>query len=545
MNMQVSNFGAAQIATNGGSLSTIVQDSSKTSPPATSSVASTVKPAVPSSIQQKYDAAQVRLANAYAMAEGGPFNLFSQAREGEIQNARRTLSDMRQDFPGLVNSQNGNGVTTSTTGIANVPSSIQQKYDAAQVRLANAYAMPEGGPFNLFSQAREGEIQNARRTLSDMRRDFPGLLDSQNGNGVATSNTSTTVNKTTAASTTVVSSNAASTVNSVNSNAASTTAAKPSEAATAEEAKSASGALGAYMHSNNIDAVDVNKLYDIANNSTGQVPEDVQKAAAFMVKNPAAYKAIETNDIAGADGISARANFDKAAQGLVEFNQPAAGKPAAASKLNLAQQTKNASGTLAAYMRADNIGSVDMNQLYAIANNSDRQTSDDVRNAAAFMLKNPDAYRTIETNDVGGVDGISGLSNFENMAMGKIKLAESSSTASTTVPDKKIVKQTKSSVDTSVAAPALSLAQEGKRAAGTLAAYVRSNNVDLVDPNMLYTLTMNADKKASKDVQKAASFILTRPDTFKAIETSIWSVVDGRASAEDLNRAAQGMTKLS
>ncbi len=544
MNMQVSNFGTTQVATNVGSLSTIVQDSSKTSPGVTSSVASSVaspaKPAVPSSVQQKYDAAQVRLANAYAMPEGGIFNLLSQARQGEIQNARRTLSDMRQDFPGI----------TGQAGANAVPAEVRKTYEMQLGKLADADAMPVNvGPFGfIFEAPRNDARQHAKDAIAGMEKDFPGLVNSQNGNAVTASNTSTTSptgKTTTAASTTVASSNAAANVNSVNSSATSTTAAKPSEAATAEEAKSASGALGAYMHSNNIDSVDVNKLYAIANNGTGQVPEDVQKAAAFMVKNPAMYKAIETNDIAGADGISARANFDKAAQGLVAFNQPAAGTPAAASKLNLAQQTKNASGTLAAYMRTDNIGSVDMNQLYAIANNSDRQTTDDVRNAAAFMLKNPDAYRTIETNDVGGVDGISGLSNFENMAMGKIKLAESSSSASTAVPDKKIVQQTKTSVDTSVAAPPLTVAQEGKRAAGTLAAYARSNNVDLVDPNMLYSLTMNTDKKASKDVQKAASFMLTHPDTFKTIETSMWSVVDGRASAEDFNRAAQGMTKLS
>jgi hypothetical protein len=39
--------------------------------------------------------------------------------------------------------------------------------------------------------------------------------------------------------------------------------------------------------------------------------------------------------------------------------------------------------------------------------------------------------------------------------------------------------------------------------------------------------------------------MLTRPDTFKRIETSQWAVVDGRASKEDLNRAAQGLTKFA
>jgi hypothetical protein len=539
MIMPVTTFGTTQVNTTVGNLSTIVQDSNKTSSGGTSSfttsVTSSTPSVIPSSVQKKFDAAQVRLANAYAMPEGGFANILSMARQGEIQNARRAVADMRQDFPGITGQSGGNAV----------PAEARKAYEMQQGRLADADSMSSNpGGFGFFFEAQRNDArQQAKAAMAGMEKDFPGLVKSQNGKAIATSNTSSTstLNKTTQGAST----KAVTDISSVNSSLTSTTAGKPSEVATAEEAKSASGALGAYMHSNNIDTVDVNKLYAIANNGTGQVPEDVQKAAAFMVKNPAMYKSIETSDVAGADGISARANFDKAAQGLVSFNQPAAGSPAAASKLNLAQQTKNASGTLAAYMRTDNIGSVDMNELYAIANNSDRKTSDDVRNAAAFMLKNPDSYRTIETNDVGGVDGISGLSNFENMAMGKIKLAQSSDSASTVTPNPKLVQWSKTSIDTSAAQPKLNSSQEAKNAAGTLAAYVRSNNVDLVDPNMLYTLTVNADKKVSKDVQKAASFMLTHPDTFKTIETSMWSVVDGRASAEDFNRAAQGLTKFS
>jgi hypothetical protein len=242
----------------------------------------------------------------------------------------------------------------------------------------------------------------------------------------------------------------------------------------------------------------------------------------------------------------------------VEFNKPSAattaatpgttpatttpGTPADTTKLSLAQQAKNASGTLAAYMRTDDLGSVDMNKLYAIANNSDCETSKDVSNAAAFLLKNPDTYRKIETNDVGGVDGISGLSNFENMAMGKIKLDEPTGSAS---KGERLDKKEKNSSDAPAVAPKLTLQQEAKTAAGALAAYARSNNVELVDPNMLYSLTINADKKATKEVQQAASFMLTHPDSFKRIETSQWAVVDGRASQEDLNRAAQGLTKFA
>jgi hypothetical protein len=522
MNMKISNFSTTQVASNFGSLSAMDQSPTKSSS------------SIPSAVQKKYDAAQVRLANAYAMPEGGFLNLLSQVREGEIQNARRAVVDMRQDFPGISSQSNGNAV----------PPEARKAYEMQLTRLADANAMPVGSGIFGFAidNRREDARRDAKAAIAAMEKDFPGLVKPQNGFNLTSSNPSKT---TLASPTTVAPANSATNVNSIDSSSAATTVGKPIDAATAEQAIGASGALGAYMHSNNIDVIDVNELYAIANNGTGQVPEDVQKAAAFMAKNPDVYKAIETNDVAGADGISARNNFDKAAQGLVAFNQPDAGSSAPASKLALSQQAKNASGTLAAYMRTDGIGGVDMNQLYAIANNSDRETSADVRNAAAFMLKNPDAYRAIETYDVAGVDGISGLSNFENMAMGKIKFDPSSSSAPTVATNAKPVQQTKTFTETSVVAPKLSPAQEAKRAAGTLAAYVRTDDVDIIDPNLLYALTINADKKASKDVQKAAAFMLTRPDTFKAVETSVWSVVDGRATAEDLNRAAQGLTKLS
>jgi hypothetical protein len=505
---------------------------------------------VPSEVQKRFDAAQVRLANAYSMPEGGPFGMFSMSRDNEIRNSRSVVLGMKQDFQGI----------SSRSDSGNVPPEVRKAYENQQVRLADANAMPVfSSPFGgLFDGPKNAARQSAKDSMAGLEKDFPGLLSQPKTNAIAKGNPTGTTTDVPAGQ---AAANAAkiSSVNNTKSGSAAT--GKPIDAATAEQAKSASGALGAYMHSNNIDTVDVNKLYAIANNGTGQVPEDVQKAAEFMVKNPDVYKAIETKDVVGADGISARNNFDKAAQGLVAFNEPSAattaatpgttpastpatttpGTPADTTKLSLAQQAKNASGTLAAYMRTDDLGSVDMNKLYAIANNSDCETSKDVSNAAAFMLKNPDMYRKIETNDVGGVDGISGLSNFENMAMGKIKMDAPTGSAA---KGERLSKKEKNAPDAPVVAPKLTLQQEAKTSAGALAAYARTNNVELVDPNMLYSLSVNADKKATKEVQKAASFMLTHPDSFKRIETSQWAVVDGRASQEDLNRAAQGMTKF-
>jgi hypothetical protein len=41
-----------------------------------------------------------------------------------------------------------------------------------------------------------------------------------------------------------------------------------------------------------------------------------------------------------------------------------------------------------------------------------------------------------------------------------------------------------------------------------------------VDPNMLCSLAINPDKKGTKEVQQAASFMLTHSDSFKRIESS-------------------------
>lgn len=521
MNMQVSSFSTSQIGSPVGNFSTNFQGPSEAAS------------AVPTEVQKRFDAAQARLASAYAMPEGGLFNMLSLARQDEIKNARNVVADLKQDFPGIASQSNNRSV----------PAEARKAYETQQVRLADADAMPVfSSPFGgLFDGLRNEARQRAKDAMAGLEKDFPGLSKQANANTAANGKSSGTAADVAAPQ---VAASVAEVASVNSSKTAPTTTGKLIDAATAEQAKSASGALGAYMHSNNIDTVDVNKLYAIANNTTGQVPVDVQKAAEFMIKNPDVYKAIETSDVSGADGISARANFDKAAQGMVAFDQPAAATvtATAASKLSVAQQGKNAAGTLAAYMRTDNISAVDMNKVYAIANNSDCETSQDVRDAAAFMLKNPDMYRTIETNDVAGVDGISGLGNFENMAMGKIKLDEPSGS---TPSGQRLTQKDKNDLSIPVVAPKLTFEQEAAAAAGTLAAYARTNNKELLDPNMLYSLTINADKKATKEVQQAASFMLTHPDTFKRIETSQWSVVDGRASTEDLNRAAQGMTKFA
>ncbi|MFG7106327.1 hypothetical protein ACGYWM_16610 [Burkholderia pseudomallei] len=94
-------------------------------------------------------------------------------------------------------------------------------------------------------------------------------------------------------------------------------------------AQSAAGALGSYMSQNGISTVDPNRLYQLAMNPPSGTPEDVSKAAKFMLADPDVFRQLETHDAAGADGISGVANFQWAAQGGLDSFATADAKPTA------------------------------------------------------------------------------------------------------------------------------------------------------------------------------------------------------------------------
>ncbi|MCW0096444.1 hypothetical protein OIV54_20095, partial [Burkholderia pseudomallei] len=88
-------------------------------------------------------------------------------------------------------------------------------------------------------------------------------------------------------------------------------------------AQSAAGALGSYMSQNGISTVDPDKLYQLAMNPSSGTPEDVSKAAKFMLDHPDIFRKLETHDVAGADGISGVGNFQWAAQGGLDSDSAA------------------------------------------------------------------------------------------------------------------------------------------------------------------------------------------------------------------------------
>jgi hypothetical protein len=203
-----------------------------------------------------------------------------------------------------------------------------------------------------------------------------------------------------------------------------------------------SGALAGYMNQNGLKSLDANTLQKLATDDSGNTPPAVKQAARDMLADPDAYKAIETNDVAGADGKSGANNFEKAAQGLVPGVGGGAGGAGAGAGAGAVGGGSNAadgaagshgpfggtgaadlqkdSGAIAGYMRQHGLKSLDANTLEKLATDKSGDTPATVRQAARDLLANPDAYKAIETEDVAGADGKSSVSNFEKAAQGLI-----------------------------------------------------------------------------------------------------------------------------
>ncbi|AIO69766.1 hypothetical protein DM82_4958 [Burkholderia oklahomensis] len=193
-------------------------------------------------------------------------------------------------------------------------------------------------------------------------------------------------------------------------------------------AQSAAGALGSYMSQNGLGTVDPDKLYQLAMNPSSGTPDDVSKAAKFMLDHPAIYQKLETHDVAGADGISGVGNFQWAAQGGLDSASTAPTADASATDgTHLGVETEgeaprmtaqSAAGALGSYMSQNGLSTVDPDKLYQLAMNPPSGTPGDVSKAAKFMLDHPDVYQKLETHDVAGADGISGVGNFQWAAEG-------------------------------------------------------------------------------------------------------------------------------
>ena len=234
-----------------------------------------------------------------------------------------------------------------------------------------------------------------------------------------------------------------------------------------QQAQGAAGALASYMSENGLGSLNPDQLYQLAHKPAAGTPPTVAQAAKFMLEHPDTYEQIETHDVAGADGISGKSNFDWAAQGglqadaaqstdapddaqpdsdlvdntlerlmkafpqLAMFSKELDFKPSSSSAQSadagLGDAAKpelnaqSAAGALAAYMQDKGVAAFTPSALYQLAKHPSADTPATVSDAASFMLKHSHVYNSIETHDVKGSDGKAGLGDFQWAAQGGLK----------------------------------------------------------------------------------------------------------------------------
>ncbi|MGJ8526434.1 hypothetical protein LMG33818_002185 [Halomonadaceae bacterium LMG 33818] len=79
--------------------------------------------------------------------------------------------------------------------------------------------------------------------------------------------------------------------------------------------QSTSQTLLSYLQGKGQDVFDTSDLQNMADNKGGSVPKDVQQAAQYYLNHPGVWSAVETHDVAGADGKSGLGNLEFAADG--------------------------------------------------------------------------------------------------------------------------------------------------------------------------------------------------------------------------------------
>ncbi|MEX3640367.1 hypothetical protein [Paraburkholderia sp. BR14320] len=77
----------------------------------------------------------------------------------------------------------------------------------------------------------------------------------------------------------------------------------------------AAGTLSSYMGNNGWERMEAGGLYWLAENTDGNVPPDVSKAAKFMMQNPDVFRQIETHERGTIDGVASGGELNWAAMG--------------------------------------------------------------------------------------------------------------------------------------------------------------------------------------------------------------------------------------
>ncbi|SFD78764.1 hypothetical protein [Paracidovorax konjaci] len=295
----------------------------------------------------------------------------------------------------------------------------------------------------------------------------------------------------------------------------------------AAQTRQASAALEKHMQQRGIDALTPNLLSQLARNASGDTPDGVSEAAAFLLRNPDIYALLETHDVAGRDGITGASNLGFAARGGYD----ALLQDALPSTAQAAVTEQEAAGAIAAFRQQHPSAQIDANTLYRLAMRPNGDTSPAASAAARFLLQNPEALDRIAAKNAG-----SGAADAppQGPAQGATALPGQDRVAPVQARPGRGSGDTAQTLDAQSAARILAdhmLHGKPKALAGLFG--TQAMTVD-----RLHRLAEGG--KASPEVAAAARFMLQNPDIYRAIETHDVPGADGKSGVGNLLAAARG-----
>lgn len=148
-----------------------------------------------------------------------------------------------------------------------------------------------------------------------------------------------------------------------------------------KESQDAAKTVGEYMIRSGQFTIDPNQIWKLAFNAGNNIPEDVQKAAQYILDNPDVLAIIEKRN--GVDNAltSDINSFLQAGEGKINFdkNTPLSDK--------YPMDKDEAATTMEAYRKDKQLSEIDTNKLFELATNRYGGVPDDLQRAAIYTLK--------------------------------------------------------------------------------------------------------------------------------------------------------------
>ncbi len=220
--------------------------------------------------------------------------------------------------------------------------------------------------------------------------------------------------------------------------------------------------------------------------------------------------------IAGGAGLAAATGVAQAGMQAVQA-QMSQGNVAGSGSVPTRGDVANAAGTLAQYQEDSHIDFMTSDDIYNLSRNA--LVPENVRNAAKFMVENPDVYHDIEVKAGQASDQKSSVNEMRDMAteMG-------SDVGSPYVP-----------TTSSVAITAAPSAEGTAAAINTLGTYMSEKGMTELNANDLNAMLYSPD--TSDDVKRAAKYMLQNSDVYESL-TNASAEADAAVAAAPADEAA-------